>query len=88
MIYDEIDFHNVEEMMKTESGWRLSRLPLHTAQRLDEKIRGSRLIYTPGKELLSQPEYISADMTHPTLEGQLMVAQRWSSVMKLKGALR
>ncbi|MCD7819314.1 MAG: SGNH/GDSL hydrolase family protein [Lachnospiraceae bacterium] len=43
---------------------------------------GSRLIYTPGKELLSQPEYISADMTHPTLEGQMQVAQRWSEVMR------
>ncbi|MCD7863360.1 MAG: SGNH/GDSL hydrolase family protein [Lachnospiraceae bacterium] len=43
---------------------------------------GSRLIYTPGKELLSQQEYISVDMTHPTLEGQLMVAQRWSEAMR------
>ena len=51
MIYDEIDFHNVEEMMKTESGWRLSRLPLHTAQRLDEKIRGSRIYMSTGVEL-------------------------------------
>ncbi|HJA91785.1 MAG TPA: SGNH/GDSL hydrolase family protein [Candidatus Eisenbergiella merdipullorum] len=36
MKMDKIDFHNVEEIIKTENGYRLSRLPQTTANRLDE----------------------------------------------------
>ena len=43
---------------------------------------GTKLIYTPGKQLLSNPEYISADMTHPTREGLSQIAERWSEVMR------
>ena len=43
---------------------------------------GTKLIYTPGKQLLSNPEYISADMTHPTGEGLSQIAERWSEIMR------
>ena len=43
---------------------------------------GTNLIYTPGKQLLCNPEYISADMTHPTREGIAQIAERWSEIMQ------
>lgn len=46
------------------------------------KYAGERLIFTDGLELLNDEKYISADLTHPSLEGLSLVADKWSSVMK------
>jgi len=39
------------------------------------------LPYTSGIELLDRKDFISCDMTHPTMEGQQMIAKRWSAVI-------
>lgn len=38
--------------------------------------------YTDGLTLLNEPEYVSQDMVHPSLEGQWTIAERWSTVMR------
>ncbi len=38
------------------------------------------LVYVPGLELLENPAFISQDMTHPSTEGQLQIAERWAKV--------
>ncbi len=43
---------------------------------------GERLIYTPGNELMSCRGYVSADMTHPSGEGQRQIADNWGTVME------
>lgn len=46
---------------------------------------GGGLIYTPGEYLLSNPAYVSADLTHPTVKGMEQIARRWSEVMRAYG---
>ncbi len=43
---------------------------------------GGRLIYTSGNELMSCRGYVSADMTHPSGEGQRQIADHWGAVME------
>ena len=64
--------HNGEKQERTE----LFRDIVH------KHAEGTNLIYTPGKQLLCNPEYISADMTHPTREGIAQIAERWSEIMQ------
>ncbi|MCC8102017.1 MAG: GDSL-type esterase/lipase family protein [Clostridiales bacterium] len=42
----------------------------------------NRMFYTPGDQLLERKDYISADFTHPSAEGQRQIAERWSRKMK------
>lgn len=44
--------------------------------------KGKNLIYTPGIELLDNPSFISADLTHPTYEGEQQIAMNWIRVME------
>ncbi|MCR5031976.1 MAG: SGNH/GDSL hydrolase family protein [Lachnospiraceae bacterium] len=41
-----------------------------------------RLIFTEGLRLLNQPAYISADLTHPSLEGQWEIARNWYDIIR------
>ena len=47
-----------------------------------KKYAQDRLIFVDGLELLSESSYISADLTHPTLEGMEQIASGWSQFMK------
>lgn len=48
-------------------------------------VRGSNLIYTPGKDLLANPAFVSADLVHPTYEGEQQIAANWIGVMEAYG---
>ena len=57
-------------------------------QELAEKLRcivrkyaSDRLIYTDGLQILNNPCFVSADLVHPSVQGQ-QIAERWSRVMK------
>lgn len=43
------------------------------------------LIYTPGKEILSQRTHISADLVHPSVEGIRDIAENWGNIMMSYG---
>lgn len=47
--------------------------------------KGSNLIYTNGKELLSRKDYVSGDLTHPTKDGFQQIADNWSKIMQEHG---
>ncbi len=58
-------------------------------QELAEKLRcivrkyaSDRLIYTDGLQILNNPCFVSADLVHPSVQGQQQIAERWSRVMK------
>ena len=39
MIFDQMEFHNVEAMVWEEDGYKMSRLPRDVAKQLDQGIR-------------------------------------------------
>lgn len=41
-----------------------------------------KFTFTDGRELLNRADYISQDLTHPTLEGVEQIADRWYQVMQ------
>lgn len=58
-------------------------------QKLAEKLRSivrkyasERLIFTDGLQILNNPCFVSADLVHPSLQGQQQIAERWSRVMQ------
>lgn len=51
MIYDKIDFHNVEELEKTENGLKIWRLPKSLREKLNEGIRNDTAAHCSGVEL-------------------------------------
>lgn len=51
-------------------------------RRIVRKYAAERLIYTDGLQILNHPCYISADLVHPSVQGQQQIAERWSRVMK------
>lgn len=52
-----------------------------------KKYAQDRLIFIDGLQLLHESAYISADLTHPTLEGIERIADRWSQFMMKKALL-
>ena len=42
---------------------------------------GDPLIFTDGLELLNKPEYVSQDLTHPSLEGIREITEKWFEIM-------
>ncbi|MGI6106814.1 MAG: SGNH/GDSL hydrolase family protein [Lachnospiraceae bacterium] len=48
----------------------------------DLAARYDHLVYTCGLDLLNDPYCISADLTHPALEGVEQIAERWSELME------
>lgn len=46
------------------------------------KYAASRLTYTDGLQLLDNSCFISADLVHPSVQGQQQIAERWSRVME------
>ena len=60
-----------------------SRQTLGTRRRdIVKKYAESRLHFTEGLELLDNPAYISADMTHPSLEGMEQISHGWADIMR------
>jgi len=51
MIYDKIDFHNVEELEKTEKGLKIWRLPKQLRDKLNDGIRYDTAAHCAGVEL-------------------------------------
>lgn len=51
-------------------------------RRIVKKYAASRLIYTDGLQLLDNSCFISADLVHPSVQGQQQIAERWSRVME------
>ena len=51
MIYDQILFHNVEELEETELGMRMWRLPGSVRERLNENLRENTARFGSGIEL-------------------------------------
>ena len=51
-------------------------------RRIVRKYAAERLIYTDGLQILNDPCLISADLVHPSLQGQQQIAGRWSRIMK------
>ncbi len=52
-------------------------------RRITRQVLGkSSIHYTPGLSLLNNPVFISQDMTHPSAEGQLQIADHWSEIMQ------
>ena len=47
-----------------------------------KKYAQERLLFIDGLQLLHESSYISADLTHPSLEGIERIADRWSRFMK------
>ncbi len=45
------------------------------------KYQGKGFIFTEGEDLLHELSLISADMVHPSLEGQALIAQRWGKII-------
>lgn len=41
-------------------------------------------MFTDGLQLLDCPCYVSADLTHPSLEGMRKIADTWYEIMKQK----
>lgn len=52
---------------------------------VERHTKETHLIYTPGTELLSNPAFVSADFTHPSLEGEQQIAAGWIRVMQDHG---
>ena len=51
MIFDRIDFHNVEEMIPCEDGYRLNRLPAAVREQINEGARVGASFHSSGVEL-------------------------------------
>lgn len=47
-----------------------------------QKHAQGRLIFIDGQVLLDDTAYLSQDMVHPALEGQLRIAENWSKIME------
>lgn len=41
-----------------------------------------RLIYTDGLQIFNNPCFVSADLVHPSIQGQQQIAERWGRVIK------
>ncbi len=52
------------------------------------KYAESRLHFTDGLKLLDNQAFISADMTHPSLEGLEQISHRWADIMRATGRVR
>ncbi|MCR4587170.1 MAG: SGNH/GDSL hydrolase family protein [Lachnospiraceae bacterium] len=46
------------------------------------RYKSNRLIFTEGQKLLNQASYISADLIHPSLEGQWEIARNWYDIIR------
>lgn len=51
MIFDRIEFHNVEELIPCEDGYRLNRLPRSVREKLNDGARDSSSFHSSGVEL-------------------------------------
>lgn len=51
MIFEKIDFHNVEELIPSEHGYRMARIPSAVRQTLNERARETAAFSTTGVEL-------------------------------------
>lgn len=51
MIFEKIDFHNVEEMIPSEHGYRMARVPSAVRETLNERARENASLSTTGVEL-------------------------------------
>lgn len=51
MVFQNIEFHNVEEMIKCEKGYRMLRIPSHVREQLNQKARDEVSLYSTGVEL-------------------------------------
>lgn len=51
MIFQNIDFHNVSELVPYEDGWRMLRVPAHVREHCDEGLRTVSSAYSTGVEL-------------------------------------
>lgn len=56
-------------------------------RRIVRKYASERLIYTDGLQILNNPCFVSADLVHPSMQGQQQIAERWSAVMREQLAL-
>lgn len=51
MIFDQMEFHNVEAMVWEEDGYKMSRLPRDVAKQLDQGIRDNTSFLSTGVEV-------------------------------------
>lgn len=51
MIFDQMEFHNVEAMVWEEDGYKMSRLPRDVAKQLDQGIRDNTSFFSTGVEV-------------------------------------
>lgn len=49
-----------------------------------QKHASEKFVFTDGLQLLDCPYYVSADLTHPSLEGMRKIADTWYKIMKQK----
>ena len=47
-----------------------------------QKYASEKFVFTDALQLLNCPYYVSADLTHPSLEGMRDIADRWSKIMR------
>lgn len=51
MIFQNIDFHNVEELVPASKGYAMARIPVHVSLDMNEGIRTKTYLYSTGIEL-------------------------------------
>lgn len=51
MIFQNIEFHNVEEMIECEKGYRMFRIPSYVREKINERARDEVSLYSTGVEL-------------------------------------
>lgn len=51
-------------------------------RRIVREETAGKLIFTDGLELMGNHAFISEDLVHPSVEGHVQIAQRWSGIMK------
>jgi len=74
MIFQNIDFHNVEQMIPYEDGYRMARLPEHVLSQVNRGIQEKAVLYSTGIELRFRIKGESADVhlrVLPELEAQV-----------------
>lgn len=74
MIFQNIDFHNVAELVPYEDGWRMYRVPEHVRRACNEGLRTGSAAYSTGVELRFCLRGDHADIrlrTIPLAEGQM-----------------
>ena len=75
MIFQNIEFHNVERIVPYEDGWRLWRVPEHVAEQCNEGLRTGSAGYSTGVEMRFVLKGDHADVhlrTLPIAEGQMV----------------